>query len=242
MRMRGDMAMREHLGVQSIGRCQAPDVLRRLLARRHTVCTQAVIWGIERLAIEHHGRASGSSAGEDLSSRAHIRSRNDAEEVDARGPRKPTAAKRLQNKSPAAIVLPHELSIAMHAPNRVERRVRTGSRRAQRSNSLRLSLHVCPTPRAATSCSSNLRTRIEAFPAGAATTPAANGTAPADAHAGVAFWSASRPACRAACPESAGVPTDVAGQHPARLLFGREAMGRSWEGQESCLLDRSSSI
>jgi hypothetical protein len=94
---------------------------------------QEVIWGIEHLAIEHHGRAGGSRTSEDVSSRAHIRSRNDAEEVHARGPRKPTAAKRLQNKSPAAIMLPHELSIAVHAPKRVERQVRAGSRRAKRS-------------------------------------------------------------------------------------------------------------
>ena len=47
MRMRGDMAMREHLGVQSIGRCQAPDVLRRLLDdtlcahQSHGACVRA---------------------------------------------------------------------------------------------------------------------------------------------------------------------------------------------------------
>ena len=42
MRMRGDMAMREHLGVQSIGRCQAPDVLRRLLD--DTLCARPCPW------------------------------------------------------------------------------------------------------------------------------------------------------------------------------------------------------
>lgn len=189
---------------------------------------QVVIWGVEHLTIEHHGRASGSIAGQDLSSRAHIRSRNDAEEVDARGPRKATAAKRLQHKSPAAIMLSHELSIIVHAPELGRTSGACSQQMTAALKSLTLSIHACRTSRVATSWLLEPRTRNEAFPAGAAMTPAAKGAAPADAHAGIAFWWASKPACRAARPESAGVPTDPAGQLPARLLCGREAMGRSW--------------